>query len=559
MQHLGNYVEDYADLNFKFSTQKADGTPIALVDGVVSVYKSNSATQSTEGVTLSADFDSVTGLNNVKIDLSSNAFYEVAKDYSVIITAGTVDGVSVVGAVLASFSIENRNTKANLVSILGTALTETSGYLAAAFKKFFNIETPTGTINSLPDAVPGANGGLPTTNGTKVSQTVDLTAGQSIACSDKTGFALSATGADLILKSSTFIQAIVAAINELATYGLTALNTLLVTTGIKTATTAAPTDMALNSTVAKDATVAKEATLGTVAGYLDTEIASILEDTGTTLPATLAAILEDTGTTLPAALTTIDNEIAVIDGIVDDILVDTGTTLPTTLSGIAAAVWNYLTTALTTAGSIGKWFADWFNLIPPPAAPALGASDLVLVNNALTLFGHDTLDDLLGTDKATTICVQHYQQVVDAVLRAYQWNCAMTRSSELTAESTAPSFGYDYKYALPDGCLRVLRMQELDYKFKVEGSYLLTDEESAYILYIARISPASMDSLLKGAISAALAATIAFPLTNSSSAAKQMWDLYQAKLDEARTTDAFEGTHESMQPSEDSDWIIKRS
>jgi hypothetical protein len=87
-------------------------------------------------------------------------------------------------------------------------------------------------------AAPGASGGLPTTNGTKLNQTVDLTAGQSIACSDKTGFSLASTGADLILKSSTFVQAIVAAINELATYGLTALNTLLVTTGIKTASLA---------------------------------------------------------------------------------------------------------------------------------------------------------------------------------------------------------------------------------------------------------------------------------------------------------------------------------
>jgi len=48
----------------------------------------------------------------------------------------------------------------DLASILGTALTETAGYLAGAFKKFFNIETPTGTVNSLPDAVAGAAGGV---------------------------------------------------------------------------------------------------------------------------------------------------------------------------------------------------------------------------------------------------------------------------------------------------------------------------------------------------------------------------------------------------------------
>jgi hypothetical protein len=129
--------------------------------------------------------------------------------------------------------------ESDIVAILGAALTGTAAQIVAAFTKFFDKASPTGTVNSLPDAVAGANGGLPTTNGTVLTQTVGLTAGQSIACSDKTGFSLSATGADLILKSSTFIQAIVAAVNEFATYGLTALNTLLVTTGIKAATVAA--------------------------------------------------------------------------------------------------------------------------------------------------------------------------------------------------------------------------------------------------------------------------------------------------------------------------------
>jgi hypothetical protein len=87
----------------------------------------------------------------------------------------------------------------NLTKILGTAPTEgAGGRLAAAFTKFFDKATPTGTINSLPDAVAGANNGLATTNGTKIVQTVDLTAAQSIACSDKTGFKLAADGLDVV-------------------------------------------------------------------------------------------------------------------------------------------------------------------------------------------------------------------------------------------------------------------------------------------------------------------------------------------------------------------------
>jgi hypothetical protein len=39
--------------------------------------------------------------------------------------------------------------KANLAQILGTALTETAGYLAAGFKKFFNVATPVLTAESV--------------------------------------------------------------------------------------------------------------------------------------------------------------------------------------------------------------------------------------------------------------------------------------------------------------------------------------------------------------------------------------------------------------------------
>ena len=110
MKYLGDYAEDYATLNFKFSTHKADGTPITLAGTpVVKVYKGSATTTETAtGVTLAVDFDSVTGLHNVLIDLSADAFYATANDYSVVITTGTVDSVSVVGTVLATFSIQNR-------------------------------------------------------------------------------------------------------------------------------------------------------------------------------------------------------------------------------------------------------------------------------------------------------------------------------------------------------------------------------------------------------------------------------------------------------------------
>ena len=73
--------------------------------------------------------------------------------------------------------------KIDLQSILGTALTETLGHIADGVSKFFDLASHVGTHNGVPAAVPGAAGGLPTlaAGAAKLAQTVDLTAGQTIA------------------------------------------------------------------------------------------------------------------------------------------------------------------------------------------------------------------------------------------------------------------------------------------------------------------------------------------------------------------------------------------
>lgn len=75
-------------------------------------------------------------------------------------------------------------------------------------------------LTSLPNAIPGASGGLPTTNGTKVNQTVDLTAGQTIAATIAAG----AIATDAITAASVKVDAvtkIAAGIWNALTSGLT--------------------------------------------------------------------------------------------------------------------------------------------------------------------------------------------------------------------------------------------------------------------------------------------------------------------------------------------------
>jgi hypothetical protein len=121
--YIGDFVNDYATFNFKFTTRAPTGVPTVLAGTpVITVHKDGeTGTVKTSGeayITLTPNFNSIVGANYVLIDLSADAFFEPGKDYSVIITTGTVGGVSVVGEKVGSFSIENRS--AALASALST-------------------------------------------------------------------------------------------------------------------------------------------------------------------------------------------------------------------------------------------------------------------------------------------------------------------------------------------------------------------------------------------------------------------------------------------------------
>lgn len=104
-------VPDYPlgeTLDFKFTTRQfSDGVPTQLLGTpVIEVYEDNSLVQIVVGETLTTNFDGRAGLNNLRIVATTGNGYEVGKSYAAVITVGTVGGVSVVGEVIAQFSIE---------------------------------------------------------------------------------------------------------------------------------------------------------------------------------------------------------------------------------------------------------------------------------------------------------------------------------------------------------------------------------------------------------------------------------------------------------------------
>lgn len=124
MTYLGDFATG-ATVRVPWNTIGTTGAFITrATDGSIRVYKDASTTQrsSSAGITDSEDFDALTGVHLVSIDLSDNTdagFYAAGHDYFVVLVGAVVDGVTINQA-LASFSILNRGTQAAVVAALAT-------------------------------------------------------------------------------------------------------------------------------------------------------------------------------------------------------------------------------------------------------------------------------------------------------------------------------------------------------------------------------------------------------------------------------------------------------
>lgn len=104
MSYVGSRVPG-STIRKRFAFTDNTGAVVQLTGSpAVAVYKDAETAESTVGVTLTVDFDGVTGLNLLEID-TTDAFYTAGSDFDAVITSGTADGVSVVGYIPVSFSL----------------------------------------------------------------------------------------------------------------------------------------------------------------------------------------------------------------------------------------------------------------------------------------------------------------------------------------------------------------------------------------------------------------------------------------------------------------------
>lgn len=140
--YLGDYKEDetiYLMFNtFTSDDPSASCTITNFANTDVHIHKDDGLTQrnNAAGITVSVDFDGITGSHMVKIDTNDNTvagFWVTGSDYFVRIEGTTVDAATI-NSVVAHFSIENRNMRGTDSAALATGvnMTQISGDTTAA-------------------------------------------------------------------------------------------------------------------------------------------------------------------------------------------------------------------------------------------------------------------------------------------------------------------------------------------------------------------------------------------------------------------------------------------
>jgi hypothetical protein len=184
----------------------------------------------------------------------------------------------------------------------------------------------------------------------------------------------------------------------------------------------------------------------------------------------------------------------------------------------------------------------------------MATSVIEICNNALLDLGEDAIMSLGDDSKAAGLCNHRWPAVRDAVLRAHPWNCAMAQA-QLAAGASAPLWKWAFRYVLPTDFLRIIAITGADGNdvrdWEIQSGVVLCDEEAPlYIAYVRReTDPKRYDALLSETLSARLAATLAYPLSGSTSLAQSCWHTYKEKLSEARGVDAREGVPGSVAPT----------
>lgn len=172
------------------------------------------------------------------------------------------------------------------------------------------------------------------------------------------------------------------------------------------------------------------------------------------------------------------------------------------------------------------------------------ASVVSICSNASLMLGGKAISDLNESNDRARLASNLFEPVRDYLLQCHPWKCAIARVS-LAPDATTPAFDWAFQYTIPSDFLYPLSIGEEggEAEYLVEGRKLLCDENPVLLRYVFRNTvPASWDPVLVWAMTMAMKAVFAYPVTASASMENLVDGAVAEVLKRARAVDGQMGT-----------------
>lgn len=160
-------------------------------------------------------------------------------------------------------------------------------------------------------------------------------------------------------------------------------------------------------------------------------------------------------------------------------------------------------------------------------------------SSALLRLGDKPIASLTESTDRARLAAGLYDSVRRSVLRDHNWNCAIKRVS-LAPEVGAPAFDWQFAFLLPGDWLKIVEVGRRgeSVPYQVEGQRILANENPLFLRYVFdNDNEATWDAALIEAMTARMAAEMAYAVTQSATMADAMWQKYRLSLARAKTID----------------------
>lgn len=166
-----------------------------------------------------------------------------------------------------------------------------------------------------------------------------------------------------------------------------------------------------------------------------------------------------------------------------------------------------------------------------------------ICSNALMMLGKAPIADLGDENDRAKYCANLYPPLRDALLRKHFWNCAIKRVL-LSPTGDAPAFDYTNQFQLPSDFLRVYQVGTKKIPvddFQLENRMILANVTALPLRYVWKNEDENnWDTGLVQAATHAMAAQLAYPLTQSTSLRDSLLQTAAQVLREAKAIDGQE-------------------